>query len=259
MPTPAIRITDKPVSTPCEQTHFLVTQPELPEGYTPTGEETEEELAALKVESLREIDVNSLTSFINQKPVEFTQASERENIASGEAPSALFGKIKKWFSDLKNAAFHTVANNYTTTAEGYVLDARLGPAIKTAIDGVAAMNASTTWTPKLYDFDTYKRDLPGYAFWTNLGRIKIAYYFNTSSAPLDLSGISTMMQIRTVPFNDVLGGLIYFSAFDQTGSKQPHVIQQSVHGEIFIRPNVVSSMFSTPSDAGSITVIVFGV
>jgi len=152
-----------------------------------------------------------------------------------------------------------VVNNYTTTAAGYALDARCGPAIKTAIDGVTAMQASTTWTPKLYDFDTYKRDMPGYAFWTDLGRIKIAYYFNSSSNPLDLSGISTMMQIRNVPFNDVLGGIIYFSAFDMTGSKPPHVVQQSTRGEVYIRPNVVSSMFSNPSDPGGITVILFGV
>ncbi len=35
----------------------------------------------------------------------FTEASTRTNIASGETISTLFGKIKKWFSDLKTVAF----------------------------------------------------------------------------------------------------------------------------------------------------------
>lgn len=35
----------------------------------------------------------------------FAEATERENIASGEKISILFGKIRKWFSDLKAVAF----------------------------------------------------------------------------------------------------------------------------------------------------------
>lgn len=37
--------------------------------------------------------------------VTFTQASTRENIASSETHSTLFGKIAKWFADLKTVAF----------------------------------------------------------------------------------------------------------------------------------------------------------
>ena len=35
----------------------------------------------------------------------FNQASARDNIASGESQSTLFGKIKKWFADLSDLAF----------------------------------------------------------------------------------------------------------------------------------------------------------
>lgn len=35
----------------------------------------------------------------------FNQAAARENVASGDKLSVLFGKIAKWFSDLKNVAF----------------------------------------------------------------------------------------------------------------------------------------------------------
>lgn len=64
---PAIKITQKPIGIPGDDTHFLVTQPELPEGYTPTGQETEEELAELKVESLREIEMDAMVALIQEK------------------------------------------------------------------------------------------------------------------------------------------------------------------------------------------------
>ena len=76
----------------------------------------------------------------------FTQASTRTNLKTGEKISASFGKIMKWFADMKTVAFsgsysdlsnkpsipsgaaasQAVANNCTTTAAGSVLDARQG-------------------------------------------------------------------------------------------------------------------------------------
>lgn len=64
---PAVKITQKPIGIPGDDTHFLVTQPELPEGYTPTGQETEEELAELKVESVREIEMDAMVALIQEK------------------------------------------------------------------------------------------------------------------------------------------------------------------------------------------------
>lgn len=63
---------------------------------------------------------------ISNKTVTFSTSSNRELLTSGENTSGLFGKIAKWFSDLKNAAFCDVANNLVTTEEGYLLDARQG-------------------------------------------------------------------------------------------------------------------------------------
>lgn len=40
---------------------------------------------------------------ISNKTVVFSEASTRENINTGESTSTLFGKIKKWFSDLGDA------------------------------------------------------------------------------------------------------------------------------------------------------------
>ena len=70
---------------------------------------------------------------IDTTPVTFEQASTRDNVASGDTVSTLFGKISKWFSDLGTAAFKGVSNVLTQTSDGYVLDARQGNVLFTMI------------------------------------------------------------------------------------------------------------------------------
>lgn len=67
---------------------------------------------------------------------EFEEAEERENISSLEKMSVLFGKIKKWLTDIKDAAFCSVANNLVTTLSGSVLDARQGKTLQDQITGL---------------------------------------------------------------------------------------------------------------------------
>jgi hypothetical protein len=105
---PAVKITSKPVSTPGDQTHFLVTQPELPEGYAPTGQETEEELAELKVESLREIEMDDMVELFQSKfafDSEPTAESGKPVTSAGikaalDAADAKIGELKEKFNDL---------------------------------------------------------------------------------------------------------------------------------------------------------------
>ena len=86
------------------------------------------------------------TGAASDMTVAFEQASTRTNLKTGEKISVSFGKIMKWFADLKTVAFsgsysdlsnkpsipsgaaasQAVANNCTTTAAGSVLDARQG-------------------------------------------------------------------------------------------------------------------------------------
>lgn len=61
----------------------------------------------------------------DQTPV-FEEAAERENIVSEEKLSVIMGKIRKWFADLRESAFCSVANNLVTMLPGSVLDARQG-------------------------------------------------------------------------------------------------------------------------------------
>lgn len=88
--------------------------------------------------------VDKLNSEIDSvKTPTFSTASTRENIESDESNSTLFGKIAKWFSDLKTGAFNAVANNVTTSTSGYVLDARQGKALSDKItSGFTRMTSS---------------------------------------------------------------------------------------------------------------------
>lgn len=80
-------------------------------------------------ESLNDI-VARANAIVAGDAVEFTEAETRENINSGENLITMFGKIKKWFTDLGTAAFKAVANNLTTaTADQAVLDAYQGKVI----------------------------------------------------------------------------------------------------------------------------------
>ena len=88
--------------------------------------------------------VDNIVVDFGNTPITFTQAAARENIASGETVITAFGKISKWFADLGNsavAAFKRIANNLTTTQDGYVLDARQG---KSLSDRIGELNALAT-------------------------------------------------------------------------------------------------------------------
>lgn len=98
---------------------------------------------------------------VSDSEVEFVAAEVRENIKSGETLRIIFGKIAKLFADLKkvaftgnykdlsdkpsmgNAAAYGVANNDTTTEEGFVADARI---VKTHGDEIDVINTNLTAT-----------------------------------------------------------------------------------------------------------------
>ncbi|WP_283682660.1 hypothetical protein, partial [Parablautia sp. Marseille-Q6255] len=50
----------------------------------------------------------------SESTVAFQQAERRENISTGEKLAGLFGKISRWFSDLKNHSFADLIQNATT-------------------------------------------------------------------------------------------------------------------------------------------------
>lgn len=59
-------------------------------------------------------------SAISDTTVAFTEASVRENIVSNEKSSTLFGKVQKWFSDLKKVAFTGSYNDLIDTPSNQI-------------------------------------------------------------------------------------------------------------------------------------------
>lgn len=90
-------------------------------------------------ESLNDI-VARANAIVAGDAVEFTEAETRENINSGENLITMFGKIKKWFTDLGASAFKNVANNLTTASAGTaVLDAYQGKVLSDSIEPIGSM------------------------------------------------------------------------------------------------------------------------
>lgn len=76
----------------------------------------------------------------------FEEAAERENIVSEEKLSVIMGKIRKWFADLRESAFCSVANNLVTMLPGSVLDARQGKVLDERISGLYSdMKPALLW------------------------------------------------------------------------------------------------------------------
>nr|DAF78806.1 MAG TPA: L SHAPED TAIL FIBER PROTEIN [Caudoviricetes sp.] len=71
---------------------------------------------------------------ISDTTVTFADTTTRENLVSDEKVSAGFGKIKKWFADLKSFVFKDLVNNLTTTTTGSALDASQGKILNDKYD-----------------------------------------------------------------------------------------------------------------------------
>lgn len=103
---------------------------------------------------------------ISGKTVKFSEAETRENINTGESTATTFGKIKKWFADLKNIAFTgdygdlsnvpEIVNNRTTTKTGTVLDGRQGKDIQ---DQLTQLNTKTAKDLSLSPVSLYSGNL----------------------------------------------------------------------------------------------------
>ena len=71
---------------------------------------------------------------ISDTTVTFADTTTRTNLVSGEKVSVGFGKIKKWFADLKSFAFKNLVNNLTTSTTGSALDASQGKILNDKYD-----------------------------------------------------------------------------------------------------------------------------
>lgn len=107
------------------------------ETYKPTWDSGAHQSIKEAVQQIKSADISDST-------VDFDVAEEREHLLRGETLKVLFGKISKWFHDLKDSAFLPTKNNVTTTEPGIgVLDAHQGKVLQDQIDRV----------DKLFDYD----------------------------------------------------------------------------------------------------------
>lgn len=109
-----------------------------------------------------------------------------------------------------------------------------------AIDGLIANSiVSSSFTPKLYDLNTFVRDLPACNYF-KIGKLYIM--FLNFDASVIWTGVSTMIQIRNLPCQYCIGGTMYFQGLS-TAAKDAHKGQyiQGSGSSAFVRDNVTSS------------------
>lgn len=85
---------------------------------------------------------------ISDTTVTFADTTTRANLVSGEKVSVGFGKIKKWFADLKSFAFKNLVNNLTTSTTGSALDASQGKILNDKYDELNQSLSDKNWKQK---------------------------------------------------------------------------------------------------------------
>ena len=146
-------------------------------------------------------DISNLKS--GNYTIGFSEAVNRENIENTDAVSTIFGKIKKYFSDLKTVAFtgkysdidgaptlgdassKDVANNCTTDANGkYVLDAYQG---KVLLEKITTLQSGIF---KIANVDATISSVPS---------------GSNTACSIDISSLGTSSIKAVIPY--VLGGI----------------------------------------------------
>ncbi len=141
---------------------------------------------------MQDYEGNSYWTMANPDSIsEFTKATTRTNIASGDTHRTIFGKICKFFADLGTSAFSGLANNLTTTAAGYGMDARQGPVIQQKFDQINSNISEVNQNLNGYKFDVID-GIPSYkagadAAWVPFSNPEV--YFAQYSFPGDQSTI----------------------------------------------------------------------
>ncbi|MDE6924956.1 MAG: hypothetical protein K2P59_06790 [Acetatifactor sp.] len=103
------------------------------------------------ISSLKGLDKNILSRKYLPQTQSFSEASTRSNIADGETASVIFGKIRKWFADLKEVAFSgkfsdlTVEDSDTGTWDKPGLTRLYDYADPDAVDGAMTNSLATSF------------------------------------------------------------------------------------------------------------------
>lgn len=141
----------------------------------------------------------------------FTTAGSRNNISTGEKLSVIFGKIAKWFGDLKAVAF---SGNYS--------DLIGTPTIPTAytsspnMDGSASAGSSGSWSrgDHTHPHDTSKQDLLPYSS----GKYGISISGSSDSVSKTSLGQVNTLPVASMVSSDFKAGTFLLKATADGGS-----------------------------------------
>ena len=144
---------------------------------------------------------------IGDSEIAFTEAENRENINTGESVKTVFGKIKKFFTDLTAPAFAQMITSkddlLATKAAGYVPDA------KAVADAYTELNGKLEWKRLGTRVGTNGIDIP-----KNANEICINVYLSDSEYPQYYKNIPIDLIGDTA--STVLIDSTYYSSTDYT-------------------------------------------
>lgn len=167
--------------------------------------------------------------------VTFNEASDRTNIGTGEKLSVLFGKIKKWFSDLKAVAFSGSYNDLSNKPSIPTVDQSYSASSTNAQSGIAVAQAITN-AKELPDIankeDLYLRvNSSGTGIlWTEIPMPSFQSYNSTTTSVTIAAGNYTFPNVAatltaTVGAGEVFVGSMVLQLADFSGDGQTTYIE----------------------------------
>lgn len=184
---------------------------------------------------LEQIEASGGTGDINNAQVTFTEAEERINIESQETLATMFGKIKKWFTDLKTVAFSGSYNDLSNK-----------PDIPTKTSELTNDSDFLTAIPEEYITDT-ELEGKGYAIKTDIPKkLPNPYKLKFTGAVSDEYDGSSA---KTINIPTVGGG--------ETSVNIPRQEMQNTNTTVTLQPNILyvfpemttlTVTLATPSD-----------
>lgn len=104
-----------------------------------------------------------------------------------------------------------------------------------------------SWTPKLYDYNTFKQDLPSQVYF----KIGNYYVMLIRISAFPTTTFETMIQIRNAPCATVDGGIVYAGSANGVGADW--AVQGAAGGSAYLRPNFVGTL-----SGGVFQMVIFG-
>ncbi|MGP1420022.1 MAG: hypothetical protein ACTTKI_00320 [Tannerella sp.] len=158
----------------------------LPNGHYGQWDEVQGKYVDSGVEAAATVDINNVN-------VTFTEAAERKQVETGESVPTLFGKIRKWFSDLKALAFKDKVDYNTDVENTPQLGALAGKSrvdYNTEVDNTPALGALAK--KNSVDYNTEVDNRPSLITLENV-QSEVSTHNQAGNAHTDIRGLITAL------------------------------------------------------------------